>query len=76
MVGSAMYLITTGKPQSQTRTVLSSEVEMKRRLSSTNVIELTAAKCWSYSCTISPVLTSHCPVAAQACGREVSLKHT
>jgi hypothetical protein len=60
MDGSAMYLMTTGKPQSHTRTVLSSEVEIKRRFSSTNVMLLTAPRCWSYSCTIAPELTSHC----------------
>lgn len=44
---------------SHTRRLLSSEVETNRRFWSTNVMVLTAPRCRSYSCTISPDLISH-----------------
>ena len=54
MLGSAIYFMSTGIFHSQTRRDLSSLVDTNRRFLSTNVIVLTAAKCRSYSCTISP----------------------
>lgn len=59
MSASAMYLMGTGIPYSHALSDLSSDVVMKRRLLSTKVIVLTAAKWWSYSCTISPVRVSN-----------------
>lgn len=44
MYGSAMRVIGTGMPYSQARRDLSSEVEMKRRFSSTKVIVLTGPR--------------------------------
>uniref|UniRef100_A0A6B0URH5 Uncharacterized protein n=1 Tax=Ixodes ricinus TaxID=34613 RepID=A0A6B0URH5_IXORI len=58
MEGSAMYFMSTGMSHSQTRMLLSSEVETKRRLSSTKVIVFTAPRWRSYSCTISLLLMS------------------
>jgi len=45
---------------SHTRRLLSSDVDTNRRFWSTNVMVLTAPRCRSYSCTISPDLISHC----------------
>jgi hypothetical protein len=59
MVGSAIYFMSTGMSHSHTRKLLSSDVVTNRLLSSTNVIELTAPKCLSYSWTMSPDLVSH-----------------
>jgi len=44
---------------SHTLRLLSSDVDTNRRFWSTNVIVLTAPRCRSYSCTISPDLMSH-----------------
>lgn len=45
---------------SQTRRLLSSEVLTNLLFSSTKTMVLTAPKCRSYSCTISPLRMSHC----------------
>lgn len=59
IVGSAMYLTSTGMSHSQMRIDLSSDVVTNRRFSSTNVIVLTAPKWRSYSWTMSPLRMSH-----------------
>lgn len=48
-----------GTYHSHTRRLLSSDVLTNRRFSSTKVMVLTAPRWRSYSCTTSPVLTSH-----------------
>merc|ERR1719186_802357 len=58
MLGSAMYFISTGIFHSHTRMDLSSLVVTNLLFLSTKMIVLTAARCRSYSCTISPDLTS------------------
>lgn len=58
IVGSAIYFMSTGISHSQTLKDLSSEVVTNLLFSSTNVIEFTAPKCRSYSCTMSPDRTS------------------
>lgn len=45
MLGSAMSLMGTGMSKSQTRIILSSDVVMKRRFSSTKVMVLTGPRC-------------------------------
>ena len=67
MVGSAIYFIVTGMPNSHTRIDLSSLVDTNRRPSSTNVREFTAPKCWSYSCTTSPTFQSYCMIFLSVC---------
>lgn len=59
IVGSAMYLKSTGISHSHARILLSSDVDTSRLFLSTNVIVLTAPKWRSYSCTISPLLVSY-----------------
>lgn len=49
----------SGTYHSHTRRLLSSDVLTNRRFSSTKVMVLTAPRWRSYSCTTSPVLTSH-----------------
>ena len=53
-----MYFISTGIFHSQTLMDLSSLVVMNLLFLSTKVIVFTAAKCLSYSCTMSPDLMS------------------
>lgn len=67
IVGSAIYFTSTGISHSHIRILLSSDVVTKRRFSSTNVIELTAPKCRSYSWTISPLRVSHCNEKSKYC---------
>lgn len=59
ILGSAISLMGTGMSKSHTRIVLSSDVVMNRRFSSTKVIVLTGPRCWSYSCVISPDRVSY-----------------
>merc|ERR1719188_2165599 len=60
MVGSEMYLTTTGMPYSHKKIFLSSEVVKIRLPSSQKVTVFTAPRCSSYSCTIEQVFASHC----------------
>lgn len=53
------FILQSNTYHSQTRKLLSSDVVTNRLLSSTKVIVLTAPRCRSYSCTISPDLISH-----------------
>lgn len=65
--GSLRYFITTGMPYSHTRIDLSSDEVMNRRPASVNVIEFTAARCWSYSCTILSSEMAHWMIFLSAC---------